>query len=278
MPTPYRVEDLAPMIGSEIAGLDLSQALDADTLTALRALWLERKVLFFRDQTLTPEQQLAFTRQFGEVEKYPFLKGIEGHPLVAPVLKLPQETINFGGVWHSDTTYLPEPAAGATLYALELPPVGGDTIFCNMGAAYENLPAEMREMISGLKAVNTSAKAAVSATRKNRIDDGGDDSAPKEFTEVHPVVRTHPETGEKTLYVNEAHTLRFDGWSQEDSEPVLHILYEHARKPEFQCRFRWTVGSVVLWDNRSTHHYPINDYHGYRRLLHRISLKGTRPA
>ena len=278
MPANYGVEHVSPMIGSEISGLDLSKSLDEDTVASLRALWLERKVLFFRDQRLTPDQQLAFTRQFGEVEKYPFLKGIEGNPLVAPVLKLPEETINFGGVWHSDTTYLPEPAAGATLYALELPPVGGDTIFCNMGAAFENLPKEIREMIAGLSAVNTSAKAAVSATRKARIDDSGDVSAPREFTEIHPVVRTHPETGEKTLYVNEAHTLRFEGWSQEDSEPVLHILYEHARKPEFQCRFRWTVGSVVLWDNRSTHHYPINDYHGYRRLLHRISLKGSRPA
>ncbi len=278
MNTQFELDHLAPAIGSEISGLDLSKPLPADTLAEITKIWLDRQVLFFRDQNLTPDQQLALTRQFGAVEKYPFLKGIEGNPLVAPVLKLPEETINFGGVWHSDTTYLPEPAAGATLYALELPPLGGDTIFCNMGSAYETLPKEIREMLVGLKAVNTSTKAAVSKTRVARIADSGDTSAPKEFTEIHPVIRTHPITGEKTLYVNEAHTVRFDGWSEEDSEPLLNTLYQHARKPEFQCRFRWTLGSVVLWDNRSTHHYPINDYHGYRRLLHRISLKGARPA
>ena len=278
MNTHFEVEHLAPFVGSEISGLDLSKAIAPETLTELRVLWLERKVLFFRDQKLTPDQQVAFTRQFGDVDKYPFLKGIEGNPLVAPVLKLPEETINFGGVWHSDTTYLETPAGGASLYALELPPLGGDTIFCNMGKAYETLPQGVKDTVDDLKAINTSAKAAVSKTRVNRLADSGDSSAPEEFTNVHPVIRTHPESGERTLFVNEAHTVRFDDWTEEDSAPLLNMLYMHARKPEFQCRFRWSPGAVVIWDNRSSHHYPINDYDGYRRLLHRVSLKGSRPV
>ncbi|MBQ0718605.1 MAG: TauD/TfdA family dioxygenase [Gammaproteobacteria bacterium] len=278
MNTHFEVEPLTPFIGSEIKGLDLSQPIPADTLAELRKVWLDRKMIYFLDQKLTPDQQLAFTRQFGEVNKYPFLNGIEGNPLVAPVLKLPEETINFGGVWHADTTYLESPAAGASLYALELPPVGGDTIFCNMQTAYEALEQGIKELIDGRKAVFTSGKAAVSKTRMPRLADCGDSSAPEVFTNIHPVVRTHPETGEKTLFVHEAHTLSFEHCSEEESEPLLHQLYMHARKPEFQCRLRWSPGMVVLWDNRSSHHYPINDYNGYRRLLHRVSLKGDRPV
>ncbi len=277
MNTHFDTEPLTPFIGSKITGLDLSQPIPPNTLADLRKVWLERKMIYFLDQKLTPDEQLAFTRQFGEVNKYPFLNGIEGNPLVAPVLKLPEETINFGGVWHSDTTYLETPAAGASLYALELPPVGGDTIFCNMQTAYENLSQEIKDQIDGRKAYFTSGKAAVSKTRMPRISDSGDSSAPEVFTAIHPVVRTHPESGEKTLFVHEAHTVRFEDCTEEQSEPLLNQLYLHARKPEFQCRLRWSEGMVVLWDNRSTHHYPINDYNGFRRLLHRVSLKGDRP-
>ncbi|MDF1833165.1 MAG: TauD/TfdA family dioxygenase [Porticoccaceae bacterium] len=277
MNTHFDTEPLTPFIGSKITGLDLSQPIPPNTLADLRKVWLERKMIYFLDQKLTPDGQLAFTRQFGEVNKYPFLNGIEGNPLVAPVLKLPDETINFGGVWHSDTTYLETPAAGASLYALELPPVGGDTIFCNMQTAYENLSQEIKDQIDGRKAYFTSGKAAVSKTRMPRISDSGDSSAPEVFTAIHPVVRTHPESGEKTLFVHEAHTVRFEDCTEEQSEPLLNQLYLHARKPEFQCRLRWSEGMVVLWDNRSTHHYPINDYNGFRRLLHRVSLKGDRP-
>lgn len=274
----FEIKHLAPFVGSEISGLDLSKPIASETFAELRKLWLERKVLFFRDQKLTPDEQVAFTRQFGEVDKYPFLKGIEGNPLVAPVLKLPEETINFGGVWHSDTTYLDTPAGGASLYALELPPLGGDTIFCNMGKAYETLSQEVKNKIDDLKALHTSAKSEVSKTRVNCIADAGDSSAPEEFNSLHPVVRTHPESSERTLYVNEAHTVRFEGWTEAESAPLLNALYMHARRPEFQCRFSWSQGAVVIWDNRSSHHYPINDYDGHRRLLHRVSLKGDRPV
>ncbi|MFZ5655017.1 MAG: TauD/TfdA dioxygenase family protein [Pseudomonadota bacterium] len=277
MNTDFGIEHLTPAIGTEVRGLDLSRPLPPATLSAVRALWLERKVLFFRDQHLTPDQQLAFTAQFGELEKYPFLPGIEGYPLIAPVLKLPHEKVNFGGLWHSDTTYLETPAAGATLYAIEIPPLGGDTLFANMVLAYETLPDALKATIAGLKAVNSSAKADVTKTREDRLKEVGDRTPPQEFTSIHPVVRTHPETGERILYVNEGHAVRFDGWTEADSLPLLEALYKHQRKPEFQCRFRWSPGALAMWDNRACQHYPVNDYHGHRRLLHRISLKGDRP-
>jgi len=273
----FQVHPLTPALGAEITGLDLSMPIGEPTLTSLRTTWLERRVLCFRNQTLSPEQQLAFTRQFGEIEKYPFLPGIEGYPLIAPVLKLAHETVNFGGLWHSDPTYLQAPAAGATLYAVEIPPLGGDTIFANMVMAYDTLAESIKQQIRDLRAINSSAKADVTKTREDRIKAAGESVARQEFVSIHPVVRTHPETGEKILYVNEGHAVRFDGWSEEASRPLLELLYHHQRKPEFQCRLRWSVGALVMWDNRSCQHYPVNDYHGYRRLLHRISLRGDRP-
>ena len=271
----YEVLAITPALGAEINGLDIASPIPPDTLQALRGTWLERKVLCFRDQTLSPLQQLAFSRQFGEIDKYPFLRGIEGYPEVAPVLKLPEEKVNFGGVWHSDTAYLEAPAAGASLYALDVPAVGGDTLFCNTALAYEKLPAELKERLRGLTAINTSSKNAVSKTRIPSID--RERSTPREFEYEHPVIRIHPETKQRTLYVNEAHTLRFRGWTDQNSIPLLEKLFRHLRRPEFQCRIRWRPGTLVLWDNRSTQHYPINDYHGYRRLLHRVSIKGDRP-
>ena len=273
----FEVHPLTPAIGAEITGLDLSMPIGEPTLTSLRKTWLERRVLFFRNQALSPEQQLAFTRQFGEIEKYPFLPGIEGYPLIAPVLKLAHETVNFGGLWHSDTAYLEAPAAGATLYAVEIPPLGGDTIFANMVMAYDTLAEPIKQQIRDLRAINSSAKADVTKTREDRIKAAGESVQRQEFVSIHPVVRTHPETGEKILYVNEGHAVRFDGWSEEASRLLLELLYHHQRKPEFQCRFRWSVGALAMWDNRSCQHYPVNDYHGYRRLLHRISLRGDRP-
>ncbi len=273
----FSVDPVTPAIGAEIRGLDLSHPIPEPARGELHRVWLERKVLVFRDQRLTPDRHVAFASQFAEVDKYPFLKGIEEHPLVAPILKLPEERVNFGGMWHADTTYLEAPAAGAVLYALELPPVGGDTLFANMALAWETLPDESRREIEGLRIVCSSAKPGISKTRADRLRDSADETSPESFVNVHPAVRIHPESGERILFVNEAHVVRFEGWSEADSEPVLQDLYAHQRLPELQCRIRWSPGAVVMWDNRSTHHYPVNDYHGHRRLLHRVSLKGDVP-
>ena len=157
------------------------------------------------------------------------------------------------------------------------PPVGGDTLYANRELAWDEVPDELKQQVEGLRTVCSSAKKDVSATRAHRLAEMADETSPTAFVNVHPAVRTHPETGNKILYVNEAHVVKFEGWTEEKSEPLLRQLYAHHHRPEYQCRIRWTVGALVMWDNRSTHHYPVNDYHGHRRLLHRVSLKGDRP-
>ena len=271
------ITPIAPALGAEISGVDLSKPLGDELITALRAAWLRYQVLFFRDQNLTPSQQLAFARNFADIDVYPFVKGLDDCPEIIPVLKRAHETVNFGGVWHSDTAYLEKPALGAMLYARELPPVGGDTLWANMTLAFERLSSGMQDLLSGLTAVNVSNKAVASQTRAERIRDNGGAVEREVFTAEHPVVRTHPETGRKILYVNRAHTLRFKDMSEAESAPLLNFLYEHLSQPEFCCRFRWSTGALAFWDNRCTQHYPLNDYHGYRRLLHRVSLKGDKP-
>jgi taurine dioxygenase len=208
---------------------------------------------------------------------YPSLKGLDDFPEIIAVTKLPHETVNFGGIWHSDTVYLERPPMATMLIAREVPPFGGDTMWANMYAAYETLSPGMQRLLDRLTSVNSSALADVSKTREDRIRDSGN-GGDREFLSEHPVVRTHPETGRKALYVNVAHTQRFVDMTEEESRPLLQFLFEHSIRPEHTCRFQWRVGSVALWDNRCTMHNPINDYHGHTRRMHRISLEGDIPA
>ena len=265
-------------IGAALTGVDLAAELDRPTVAAIRSALLDHHVIFFRDQHgLAPDRFLAFARHFGRPVEYPFVKGIDGYPEIIEVAKLEHERVNFGGVWHSDTTYLEEPPMATMLVAREVPPFGGDTIFANQHAAYEALSDDLKRVLEGLRAVNSSAKADVTKTREDRIRDRANDAARPLYEAEHPVVRTHPETGRKALYVNTAHTLRFAGMTEEESAPLLRYLHEHQVRPEFTCRFSWGVGSVAFWDNRSALHYPVNDYHGFRRIMHRITLAGDRP-
>jgi len=269
------VTPIAGALGAEIDGVDLAD-LDDATVAAIRAAWLEHLVVFFRDQTLDPDAFLAFARRMGEPVEYPFVRGIDGYPQIIEVLKLPHETVNFGGIWHSDTAYLDEPPMGSMLLAREVPPHGGDTLFANQYLAYESLSDGMRALLSGLVAVNSSTKADVSRTREDRIKTDGKGDA-REYVAEHPVVRTHPETGRKALYVNVAHTARFKGMTDEESAPILQFLFQHQVKPELTCRFSWRPGSLAFWDNRCAQHNPVNDYHGFRRVMHRITLAGDKP-
>jgi taurine dioxygenase len=271
------VRPLAGAIGAEIFGVDLAGEVDDGTIAAIRRIWLDRLVIFFRDQHLSPVQFLSLARRFGEPIEYPFVKGLDGFREITPVVKLEHERVNFGGLWHSDTTYLETPPMGTMLIAREVPPYGGDTEFANMYLAYESLSPGMRHLLDGLVAVNTSAKADVTKTREDRMRDGARDDARKEYVSEHPVVRTHPETGRKALYLNGGHTLRFKDMTEAESEPLLRFLFAHQMRPEFTCRFRWEPGSIAFWDNRCAQHNPINDYHGFRRVMHRITLKGDRP-
>ncbi len=220
---------------------------------------------------------VPLARRLGEPVRYPFLPGLDPHPEIIEVAKLPHETVNFGGIWHSDTVYLEQPPMGTMLLAREIPPFGGDTMFANMYAAYEALSPALREVLDGLDAVNSSALADVSKTREDRIRDHGSAEEEQHFLSTHPVVRTHPETGRKALYVNRAHTASFAGMTEDESRPLLEYLFQHSIRPEFTCRFQWDVGSLALWDNRCAMHNPINDYQGFTRRMHRITLAGDTP-
>jgi taurine dioxygenase len=266
---------IAGALGAEISGVDLSRPLGKDGMAELRALWLQHLVVFFRNQDLNEKQFMSFAEQLGEPIEYPLVKGIAGYPKIIEVKKLEHERVAFGGIWHTDTAYLERPPMASMLLAREVPPAGGDTLFANMYLAFESLSDGMQKILSGLKAVNTSMKADASKTREDRIKSDG--SGKSDFIAEHPVVRTHPETGRKALYVNRGHTVRFAGWTEEESAPLLNYLYDFQVRPEFTCRFSWQPGSIALWDNRCAQHNPVNDYHGYRRVMHRITLAGDVP-
>jgi taurine dioxygenase len=272
-----RVEPLSSALGAEVSGVDLAEPLEDGTIAEIRQAFLVHLVIFFRDQSLTPDQFLRFARTMGVPTEYPFVAGMEGYPEITEVIKKEDERVNFGGIWHSDTTYLECPPMGTLLYARQIPPLGGDTLFANMYMAYESLSAGMRRLLDDLRAVNSADKGTAAATRAERLRERPRDAGDTVTCAEHPIVRTHPETGRKALYVNPGHTLRISGFSDAESAPILDYLYQQQTRPEFSCRFRWRRDSLAFWDNRAAQHYPLNDYHGYRRALQRITLAGDRP-
>ncbi|MDH3705554.1 MAG: TauD/TfdA family dioxygenase [Acidimicrobiia bacterium] len=268
---------IAGSLGAEISGIDLASDLGDDAATAIRAIWLEHQVVFFRDQHLDADRFLHLATRFGTPTPYPLVPGFDDHPEIIAVTKLPHETVNFGGIWHSDTTYLDHPPMATLLLAREVPPVGGDTVFADMYAAFETLSPALQDVLRSLRAVNSSALADVSKTREDRIRQHGEASDLPDYEAVHPVVRVHPETGREALFVNVAHTARFEGMTDDESRPLLEYLFRHQVRPEFTCRFSWRVGSLAMWDNRCVQHNPVNDYAGHTRTMHRITLEGDRP-
>ena len=271
------VQKIAGALGAEIHGVDLSRPLAAEITASIRAALHDHLVIFFRDQQLTAEQFMRFGQAMGEPMEYPLLKGLPDFPRIIEVSKLEHERSNFGGVWHSDTTYLEGPPMGSMLLALEVPPFGGDTLFANQYLAYEALSPGMQSTLDRLIAVNSSTKADATKTREDRIKTDGREDAQQEYIAEHPAVRTHPATARKALYVNVAHTVRFKDMTEEESAPLLGYLFRHQVRPEFTCRFHWKAGSLAFWDNRCTQHNAINDYHGHRRVMRRITLAGEKP-
>ncbi len=270
-----RVRPIAGALGAEIEGVDIAQPLGAEIVEEIRQAFLDHLVIFFRGQRLAPQQLLAFAQRFGKPMEYPQLKGLPECPFITPVVKLEHERVNFGGIWHSDTTYLERPPMASMLYALEIPPYGGDTLFANQYLAYETLSDGLRQVLERLTGINSSLKADASRTREDRVRAAGGEM--KVLVGKHPVVRTHPETRRKALYVNVGHTTQFEGWTIEESAPLLEHLFRHQVRPEFTCRFVWQEGSLAFWDNRCAQHNPVNDYHGFRRMLHRVTLDGDVP-
>ncbi len=269
-----KIVPVSPAVGAEVYDVDL-RGLDDRSFAALRAAFAEHGALFFRDQKLEPEQHLAFAERFGPINVNRFFRPVDGHPQIAEVLKEPEQKHNIGGGWHTDHSYDDEPAMCSILYAREVPESGGDTLFAGMGAAYDALSDGFKAMLAPLRAVHSSrhvfgAQGGAARMAEGRI--GNPEAATQDA--VHPVVIAHPETGRKLLYVNPGFTIRIEGWSDEESRALLQFLYRHVMKPEFQIRFRWQPRSLAMWDNRATWHFALNDYHGKRRYLHRITVEG----
>jgi taurine dioxygenase len=272
------VKPIAGALGAEIEGVDLSEPLDNASFAAVHQALLEHLVIFFRDQHLTAEQHLAFGRRFGTLNVHDFVAGMPRHPEIIEVRKEPGETENFGGGWHSDVSYLEKPALGSILYAKDVPDHGGDTLFANMYLAYETLSDGMKRLLGGLKAVHSAGRFYGPSSTYFRDASMQLLYSPEAEHEMeHPVVRTHPETGRKGLYVNSGFTTRFAGMTVEESTPLLKFLFDHAARPEFTCRFRWQKNSIAFWDNRSVQHYALNDYQGQRRVMQRVTVDGDRP-
>lgn len=278
--TAIEIRPLSGSLGAEVHGLDLARPLDAESFARIERAFLDHLVLFFRDQELTPAQQVAFAARFGPVGRYPLAEPLAEHPDVIAIIKEPEQTTNFGGVWHSDTAYLAAPSLGSVLYAKEVPARGGDTLFANMYLAYERLSPGLRRLLDGLRAVNSAGKNK-ETLRGDHLAGGSMTGTGRDehaLQAEHPVVRRHPVTGRKALYVNRAHTLRFSDMTEAESAGLLGYLFAQAAREDLTCRFRWEAGSLALWDNRCTQHYPLNDYHGQRRVMHRVTIEGDPPV
>ena len=268
-----QVEPLSPMIGAEIGGVDLSRPLGNQTFQEIHAALLRHLVIFFRDQDIDLEQQKAFGRRFGKLHIHPTAPSAPGHPEVLVVKADANSKAVAGNRWHTDVSCDTEPPMGSILHMRELPKCGGDTMFANMYAAYEALSEPMQAFLSGLQAWHES-EHVLGGTLGQKLRDGA-----KEYPRaLHPVVRTHPETGRKCLYVNSGFTTRIEGLGEKESRALLDMLFDHVRTPEFQCRFRWRRNSLAFWDNRSAQHYALWDYFPHSRLGYRVTICGTRPA
>jgi taurine dioxygenase len=269
--TDIEVRPLSPLIGAEILGVDLARSLESAVLAELRRAFLEWKVLFFRDQNLTGRQQAAFARNWGELKEVRLGRRAE----IEFVERLEHDTANPGSenVWHSDASFSETPPLGAVLRAVDLPPLGGDTIWADTAAAYDGLPRVVKERIDGLRAIHEipAADGGMAVLLKSVAARSGRPAVD------HPVVRTHPETGRKSLYVNAAFTSHIVGLPEEESTELLALLLQQLRYPEYQVRFRWARGSVAFWDNRTTVHYGVNDYFPRHRLMERVIIVGDRP-
>ena len=271
------VKPVSGSLGAIISGVDLSQRIEESTFAQMHKMILKYQVLFFPNQSLNPGQYIEFAKHFGPIVDYPFAKGMDGYPQIVEIIKEPEQTSNFGGMWHSDTTYMLEPPSYTLLYAVQTPPAGGDTIFSNMYLAYDSLSKGMKNIIMHLNGVNTSALHN-NTLRGDHLSSGSMQKKNNNtHTTIHPAIRTHPETGQKALYVNCSHTSEFAELTHSESAPILAYLFSHACKPEFTCRYQWAQGSLAIWDNRCTQHCAVNDYDGFRRVMQRITISGERP-
>lgn len=281
---PLKLKPVSTALGVEVDGVNVKAALSEPAHSPLwqsiHEAFTAHKALFFRDQTLGPEDLVAFASRFGPIGHYPFAKPIPEHPDVVAVVKEPHQTTNFGGLWHTDTPYLPRPSAATVLYALEVPKAGGDTLWADMELALDCMPGEMRARIEGREAVHSAANNKTvlrAAPLSEGVMKGRHEADMDRLESAHPILRSHPVTGALSLYISPAHTTHILGMDEAESTTLLEALFSYAVDERFTCRFHWTKGTLAVWDNRCTLHYPLNDYHGARRAMHRVSIAGDVP-
>jgi len=281
---PYRTLTVAPLagaLGAEVCGVMLKSLEDEAAWAEIRRTFAEYSVLVFRDQGIEPADQMRIGARFGPPCHYPFVTGMDGFPFIFEVVKEAAERVNFGGNWHSDTAYLEQPPLATLLYAVETPAYGGDTLFTNTRAAYETLSEGMRKLLDGMVGINSAGlkhsggrsglHKGISGMRVHDTDTAA------QYEAEHPVARTHPETGCKALYLSRSHTIRLKGLTEEESRPLIDYLQAHQVRPEFTCRVRWAPGTLTVWDNRCTQHSAVNDYHGHRRHMRRLTVGAQTP-
>ena len=262
-------------LGAEIRGIDLSVNLTDVLFEQVNKAFLDYQIIFFRDQKLSHQQYNDFASRFGPLKDYLFADGIDGFPFITEIVKTETETESFGSFWHSDSTYLELPPKVTMLYARQVPPKGGDTLFSDMYAAYRDLSDGFKKVLEPLNAVNSASVFSRDEDIYEEIKSKNSDK--KNQQAIHPVIRTHDETGRKSVYVNGIHTLCIESMSPEESLPILSHLYQQVSRPEYTFRLHWEENTLAMWDNRCTQHFAINDYHGYRRVMHRIIVEGERP-
>ena len=277
------IEPVSGNLGAIIKGVDLA-TLDDETFAEIHQAWLKYSVIFFRKQKLRPLQQIDFAKRFGEIHFHPYMRGLDDHPEILEIIKEPGDEYTFGAVWHTDQMFNPEPAKATMLYAHEVPTSGGDTQFSNQYLAYETLSEPMKGVLENLKTFNVGDGFRRGVGKVNRKDRYA--SNPKMQAKIreprnvptesiHPLVRTHPETGRKSLSIG-SHTQNLFGFNENEADTLIDFLRDHSTRPEFTCRFRWEVGSLALWDNRCVQHQALADYNE-RRRMHRITIAGDAP-
>ncbi len=281
--TKLEARPLAGALGAEIVGIDVSRAIDDAVFDELQRALVDFGVLCFRDQHIDHAQQVAFARRFGTLDVHPIVKGTDDIPELVRVLKPAGESASFGVGWHSDNSFFAEPSLGSVLYGVTIPPYGGDTLYASMERAFDALSTPMKTFLDGMVAVHSASSAydpKVTGEKKYRgeapISYRYDEQAINAEVQ-HPVIRTHPVSGRKSIYVNQMFTQRIVGLNSNESRALLAFLYDHCVQPEFTCRLRWQPNTLAMWDNRSVQHYAIDDYRQFERLMYRVTICGDRP-
>ena len=272
------VKLLSGALGAEINGIDLKDT-SQKNFDVINNLLLEHKVIFFRNQKISPEEQLALASYFGPVEQHAYVKGLDQYPEIVRIIKKPNEKNQWGENWHSDVSYNLKPTKAVILKSIKIPPVGGDTMFANMELAWETLDEKIKDKIKGKKALHSSLGAEFFVDNYEGMEGNGNHD---EYSNEHPIVRTHPDTGKKILFVNWTYTKNIVGMNKKESDEILSKIFKHQARLDLTCRFQWTENAVAIWDNRSVQHYAIADFFpgrglGYERIMDRIAIQGDSP-